>query len=141
MVLCILVVCNIYSWSDDDVMLSINSLVCCDVSKLKRSILKSPIRSIFLFCSLLRFSDKGLTQWPLTHFSPMSHFYIPWKRQKTTGVEMWHWLKWFKGAYVHWKTFLNTFHNYVTAFIRKNCLNKKLFKVFSLEIVRSGQIL
>ena len=38
---------------------------------------------------------------PLTHFSPMSYFYTPWKRQKKTygfltfsgGVEMWHWTK------------------------------------------------
>ena len=33
----------------------------------------------------------------LTHFSPMSHFYTPWKRQKTYsflkfagGIEIWH---------------------------------------------------
>ena len=37
---------------------------------------------------------------PLTHFSPMSHFYTSWKRQKTIGflrfsggLEMWHWTK------------------------------------------------
>ena len=36
----------------------------------------------------------------LTHFSPMPHFYTPWKRQKTYGfltfsggIEMWHWTK------------------------------------------------
>ena len=36
----------------------------------------------------------------LTHFSPVSHFYTPWKRQKTKGfltlsggIEMWHWTK------------------------------------------------
>ena len=36
----------------------------------------------------------------LTHFSPMSHFYTPWKIQKTydfltfsVGIEMWHWTK------------------------------------------------
>ena len=36
----------------------------------------------------------------LTHFSPVSYFYIPWKRQKTVGfltfsedIEMWHWTK------------------------------------------------
>ena len=33
----------------------------------------------------------------LTHFSPMSHLYTPWKSQKTltfSGViEMWHWTK------------------------------------------------
>ena len=36
----------------------------------------------------------------LTHFSPVSHFYTPWKHQKTFGfltfsgsIEMWHWIK------------------------------------------------
>ena len=36
----------------------------------------------------------------LTHFSPVSHFYTRWKRQKTKvfltfsrGIEMWHWTK------------------------------------------------
>ena len=36
----------------------------------------------------------------LTHFSRVSHFYTPWKRQKTKdfltfsgGIEMWHWTK------------------------------------------------
>ena len=36
----------------------------------------------------------------LTHFSPVSHFYVPWKHQKTYGfltssggMEMWHWTK------------------------------------------------
>ena len=36
----------------------------------------------------------------MTHFSPISHFYIPWKRQKTIGflpfsgrIVMWHWTK------------------------------------------------
>ena len=36
----------------------------------------------------------------LTHFSPVSHFYTPWKRQKAKGflafsggIEMWHWTK------------------------------------------------
>ena len=36
----------------------------------------------------------------LTHFSPISQFYTPWKRQKTFGfltfsggIEMWHWTK------------------------------------------------
>ena len=35
-----------------------------------------------------------------THFSPVSHFYTPWKRQKTFGfltfsggIEMWGWAK------------------------------------------------
>ena len=36
----------------------------------------------------------------LTHFSPISHFYTPWKRQKTIGfvifsggIEIWYWTK------------------------------------------------
>ena len=29
----------------------------------------------------------------LIHFSPVSHFDTPWKRQKTGGIEMWHWTK------------------------------------------------
>ena len=36
----------------------------------------------------------------LIHFSPMSHFYTPWKRQKifgflafSGGIKMWHWTK------------------------------------------------
>ena len=36
----------------------------------------------------------------LTNISPMSHFYTPWKRQKTVGfltfsasIDMWHWTK------------------------------------------------
>ena len=36
----------------------------------------------------------------LTHFSPVSQSYTPWKRQKTKGfltfsggIEMWHWTK------------------------------------------------
>ena len=35
-----------------------------------------------------------------THFSPVPHFYTPWKRQKafgfltfSGGIEMWHWTK------------------------------------------------
>ena len=38
--------------------------------------------------------------WTFIHFSSMSHFYTPWKRQKTIGfltfsggIEMWHWTK------------------------------------------------
>ena len=59
--LCILVGYNIWSWSDDDVILSINSLIYCKLLKRKRLILKSQIKIIFLFCSLLRFSNKRLT--------------------------------------------------------------------------------
>ena len=43
---------------------------------------------------------KGILRWFLTHFSPVSHFYTPWKRQKTCGfltflggIETWHWTK------------------------------------------------
>ena len=49
--------------------------------------------------------DSGKSTWKqkkpiLTHFSPVSHFYTKWKRQKTKGfltfsggIEMWHWTK------------------------------------------------
>ena len=43
--------------------------------------------------------DKVFTE-SLTHFSPVLHFYTPWKHQKTKGfqmfsggIEMWHWTK------------------------------------------------
>ena len=49
------------------------------------------------FPSLL---DKSISRSELTHFSPLSHFYDPWKRQTTKGfltfsggIEMWHWSK------------------------------------------------
>ena len=53
--LCILVGCNIWCWSDDDVMLSINSLTCCEVSKLKRSYWSLPLETFFYFASYLDF--------------------------------------------------------------------------------------
>ena len=36
-----------------------------------------------------------LEKFHLTHFSPVSRFYNPWKRQKTFSgvIEMWHWTK------------------------------------------------
>ena len=47
----------------------------------------------------LLITDTDLTD-ELTHFSPVSHFCTPWKRQKTFGfltfsggIEMWHWTK------------------------------------------------
>ena len=49
--------------------------------------------------TFLRLTKKFKTS-SLTHFSPVSHFYTPWKRQKTKGsltfsggIEMWHWTK------------------------------------------------
>ena len=49
----LLVGCNICGWSDDNVLLSINSLISCAVSKLKRSVLKFPIGNIFCFALYL----------------------------------------------------------------------------------------
>ena len=49
---------------------------------------------------LLKKPHNGKNSYYLTHFSPVSHFYIPWKRQETKGfltfsggIEMWHWTK------------------------------------------------
>ena len=46
----------------------------------------------------INFQEKVMLN--LTHFSPVSHFYTPWKRQKTFGfltfsggIEIWHWTK------------------------------------------------
>ena len=45
-------------------------------------------------------SENGNFCQGLTHFYPVSHFYTPWKHQKTKGfltfsggIEMWHWTK------------------------------------------------
>ena len=47
-----------------------------------------------------KFGDLRFFHLLLTHFSLVSHFYTPWKRQKTKafltfsgGIEMWHWTK------------------------------------------------
>ena len=62
---------------------------------------------ILLFRKMLRTRIKWmiLINWKwfqtmLIHFSSVSHFYTPWKRQKTKGfltfsggIEMWHWTK------------------------------------------------
>ena len=71
-------------------------------------------KSDFLFSGNIEikyWQETGLQRWPawiflvsaytaLTHFSPMSYFNTPWKRQKTYGcltfsggVEMWYWTK------------------------------------------------
>ena len=54
---------------------------------MKRSFQKDYFRQILIEYEIL-----------LTHFSPVSHFYTPWKCQKTFGfltfsggIEMWHW--------------------------------------------------
>ena len=61
-----------------------------------------PLHNIYLLVSRSLWRShicKG-TIMRLTHFSPVSHFYTPWKRQKTKGfltfseaIEMWHWTK------------------------------------------------
>ena len=52
--------------------------------------------SLNVFCQNIHEYLQGF----LTHFSPMSHFYTPWKRQKINvflafsgGIGMWHWTK------------------------------------------------
>ena len=62
-------------------------------------------------CTKLRISSYVLKK-TLTHFSPVSHFYTPWKHQKTFGfltfsggIEMWHWTKmgeWKTSFFVQW---------------------------------------
>ena len=51
---------------------------------------------ILSYCHILPLSN----QLTLTYFSPVPHFYTPWKRQKTFGfvtfsggIRMWHWTK------------------------------------------------
>ena len=58
---------------------------------------------MYICCTDMLFTFKKYLQehfqwW--TYFSPMSHFYTPWKRQKSYGfltfsevIEMWHWTK------------------------------------------------
>ena len=46
-----------------------------------------------------RHTNKKKTITPLTHFSPVSHFYTPWKKKTygfltfSGGIEMCHWTK------------------------------------------------
>ena len=53
-----------------------------------------------IVCVSLKIDVAKLLCTVLTHFSPVPHFYTPWKRQKTFGfltfsggIEMWHWTK------------------------------------------------
>ena len=53
-----------------------------------------------VYFPICRQIDRQISKSALTHFSPMSHIYTPWKRQKTygfltfsEGIEMWHWTK------------------------------------------------
>ena len=39
---------------------------------------------------ILNKPQNGKNSYYLTHFSPVSHFYTPWK---IGGIEMWHWTK------------------------------------------------
>ena len=56
---------------------------------------------VLLICaSVLHWKLTERTKLFLTHFSPVSHFYTSWKRQKTFGfltfsggLEKWHWTK------------------------------------------------
>ena len=40
----------------------------------------------------------------LTHFSPMFHFYTPWRRQKNKGMKIEHWSKIGKWNEVEYKS-------------------------------------
>ena len=96
----------------------------------------------FKLSSQLLFSDR----WSLTHFSPVSHFYTPWKRQKTFGfltfsggIEMWHWTKIGQLCKIHRNTGFN-----LTLQCRRNTeiygigLNKKLVNVLKVVRHRNG---
>ena len=67
----------------------------------------------------------------LTHFSPMSHFYTPWKRQKTigfltfSGIEMWHWTK--MGWCLMYVQFMSRFPGVLVATLHENIYHKCLF--------------
>ena len=64
-------------------------------------ILLKPLRNVLKFVMRVsQKSSKTIRGVFLTHFSPVSHFYTPWKRQKIFGfltflggIEMWHWTK------------------------------------------------
>ena len=66
----------------------------------------SPVNLLRIFRTLFPKNTSGwllllwALNWFLTHYSPVSHFYTPWKRQETFGfltfsggIEMWHWTK------------------------------------------------
>ena len=55
---------------------------------------------LFVFIKAWKWIEKTRPKSCLANFSPMSHFYTPWKRKKTygflafsEGIEMWHWTK------------------------------------------------
>ena len=55
---------------------------------------------LFVLIKAWKWIEKIRPKSCLTHFSPMSHFYTPWKRKKTYGflafsggIEKWHWTK------------------------------------------------
>ena len=69
----------------------------CSVLIFLQILLISMIQKII--CNSFNAFSKFL-MFSLTHFSSVSHFYTPWKRQKTFGfltfsggMEMWHWTK------------------------------------------------
>ena len=57
-------------------------------------------KNILTFVGINKITNFFLSSILLTHFSQMSHFYTPWKRQKTKSfltfsgdIKMWHWTK------------------------------------------------
>ena len=75
----------------------------------------------------------------LTHFSPVSHFYAPWKRQKTKGfltfsggIEMWHWTTLSSSLFFCIQLFLAFF--IVQAFWSPHFLGSRFFRDQVLEV-------
>ena len=73
---------------DVPVFIFFNRLICYQICDVMKSI--NTWYRVRFWIYLLNYNS-------LTHFSPVSHFYTPWKRQKTFGfltfsgaIEMWH---------------------------------------------------
>ena len=73
------------------------------IDTVTRSVSNNICQYALVYCTVyhIRFlcNKSLLVTTSITHFSPVSHFYTPWKRQKTFGlafsggIEMWHWTK------------------------------------------------
>ena len=80
----------------------------------------------------------------LTYFSPMSHFYTPWKSQKTIGfltfsegIEMWHWTKRIKTPVSH--SFFNKVAGCQLETLSKMDTGESVFLLIYCEIFRSSR--
>ena len=80
--------------------LTVSKFFCYIKLRSKKILLSRKTRKLEKYCCrwLLYFCPSEI--YSLTHFSPVSHFYTPWKRQRTFGfltfsggIEMWRWTK------------------------------------------------